>query len=165
MKRKKVASWVLLVLSLGGFYLFVIRGIQFYLVPSDSMEPTLMSLDYIAGFRIDPVDLKRFDIVIIESGPFDDFYVKRIIGLPGESIAIRKGTVHINGRTLDEPFAKDLGKEDFGPVKIPKGHFFLMGDNRNNSLDSRRYGPVLFDMLKGKVSFIYSPVSRMGFVN
>ena len=162
MKKETISLWLTLAFAAGIIFFFQIKGIEFYLVPSNSMEPTLMRSDYIGAFKIEPSELSLGDIVVFTSGLKDDFYVKRVVGLPGDAVAIVLGHVYINGRILDEPYVVHRGSEDFGPIRIPNGHVFLMGDNRTNSLDSRRYGPVSTSVLEAKASFIYSPLSRMG---
>jgi signal peptidase I len=152
-----------LAFALGLIFFFDIKGIQFYLVPSDSMEPVLKRSDYFGGFEIEPSELRRGTIVVFTSiGNDDDFNVKRVIGLPGETLAILNGFVYINGRTLDEPYVKHRGAENIPPIKIPKNRIFVMGDNRTNSVDSRRYGPISTSPVEARVSFIYNPVSRIG---
>jgi len=126
------------------------------------MAPTLKKSDYIGGFTIAPSDLQRDDIVVFIRGSESDYYIKRVIGLPGESIGLFFGKVYIDGRKFDEPYVVNLGSENFGPIKIPEGHIFLMGDNRTNSVDSRSFGPVPMDRILTRASFIYNPLSRIG---
>jgi signal peptidase I len=145
-------------------YLFCAKDIQFYLVPSESMAPTLMRSDYIGGFGVEREDLRRGDIIVYVKDSKDDFYVKRVVGLPGETLAIFNGMVYIDGRMLDEPYVVHRANENMKPVKIPKDRVFMIGDNRLNSEDSRVLGPVWVGMIEARVSFIYSPVSRAGLV-
>ena len=162
--RGSLSLWLSLAFAASILFFFEVKGIQFYLVPSDSMKPTLMQSDYIGGFEIKPPELQRGDIVVFTSGHEGDFYVKRVVGLPGDTIRVSKGFVYINGRKLDEPYVKHRGKENLKPLEIPKNRIFIMGDNRTNSEDSRRFGPISARQVEAKVSFIYSPVARMGAV-
>ncbi len=162
MKKNSLSLWLVLLFLIGAIFLFNVKGIKFYLVPSDSMDPTLKRSDYIAGFRIKPSELQRGDIVVFNRGKKGDYYVKRVVGLPGEMVIIFNGFVYINGNKLDEPYVQNRGDENFGPVTIAKGRVFLMGDNRTDSFDSRWFGPVPESQIEAKVSFIYNPISRMG---
>ncbi len=157
-----LSLWLTLAFAVGIVFFFHFKGIQFYLVPSSSMEPTLMQSDYIGGFDVEPGELLRGDIVVFTGGRTDDFYVKRIVGLPGDTLAILRGFVYINDRRLDEPYVKHRGGESIGPLGIPDDHVFIMGDNRTNSVDSRKFGPISTSMVEARISFIYSPISRMG---
>lgn len=157
-----LSLWLALAFAAGLIFFFGFKEIQFYLVPSASMEPTLMQSDYIGGFAVEPGELKRGDIVVFTSGRRDDFYVKRIIGLPGDTLAIFAGFVYINGRWLDEPYVTHRGAEIVAPLEVPDGHMFILGDNRTNSVDSRKFGPVSTSLIEARVSFIYNPIRRMG---
>jgi signal peptidase I len=162
MKRRDAGTWAALAFAVGILYLFGVKEIKFYLVPSESMEPILKKSDYIGGFAIEPSDLARGDIVIFTERDEKDYYVKRVVGLPGEKLQVFFGVVYIDGRKLEEAYVPNHGLDNFGPIKIPEGHVFLMGDNRTNSTDSRKLGPVPVKKIVAKASFIYSPVSRIG---
>ncbi len=94
-------------------------------------------------------------------GPF----VKRVVGLPGDRIAVRAGHVIRNGRRASEPFAAPCGGGpacDLTAITIPAGHYFLMGDNRGNSDDSRYWGPLPRDQIIGRAVATYWPIGRIG---
>ena len=122
-------------------------------IPSESMEKTIMTGDRIFGFRLayglnldffgheiskKIKDPERFDIVIFKY-PDDESvdYLKRIIGLPGETVEIISGKVYINGELLDEPYLSEEPTGDFGPYQVPEDSYFMLGDNRAVSKDSR----------------------------
>lgn len=138
---------------------------QFFVIPSGSMEPTLTEGDMIAANKIiyrfsEP---KRGDIIVFKYplNPDRDF-VKRLIGLPGEKVQIKNSTLYINGKKVAEPYLpKGLKFQDYGPVTIPKDKYFMMGDNRNNSLDSRAWGEMPRENIIGKAAIIYWPVNRI----
>ena len=92
-------------------------------------------------------------------------FVKRVVGMPGDRIAVQDGHVIRNGRRAGEPFAARCGggpECDLAPITIPSGHPFLMGDNRGNSGDSRYWGPVPRDQIIGRAVLTYWPVGRIG---
>ena len=139
-------------------------------IPSGSMENTIMEGDRIFGNRLAYLnsDPERFDIVIFKY-PDDETktYIKRVIGLPGETVEIRDGKVYINGSSepLDDSFCPETpdGKGD-GVYQVPEDCYFMMGDNRNNSDDSRddRIGCIDEDYVLGKVFFSIFPFDTFG---
>ena len=141
-------------------------------IPSGSMEQTVMKGDRVFGNRLAYInsDPERYDIVIFRY-PDDEkkLFIKRVIGLPGETLEIREGKVYINGSSepLDDSFCpEDPLPIDMGPFEIPEGHYFMMGDNRNNSNDSRYWENkyVAKEKILGKAVFRYWPLTRMGIV-
>jgi signal peptidase I len=112
----------------------------------------------------------RGDIVVFDP-PVDSSkpYIKRVIGLPGETVEIRDGSVFIDGVRLEEDYVEDgitdCGQRECDAVTIPEGHIFVMGDNRRNSSDSRFFGPVEIDAVQGKAWVVYWPVSEVGRVD
>ena len=93
----------------------------------------------------------------------DEDFIKRIIGLPGETIQGRDGSVWIDGRKLDEPYLNGVTTENFEPIKVPEGQYFVMGDNRPNSNDSRfSLGTIPRDKIVGEAFVIIWPPGRWG---
>lgn len=187
-QRKEVFSWIRMfvivlavVLVLTNFIIINAR------VPSGSMENTIMTKDRLIGFRFaywfsEP---ERGDIILFEY-PVDEsqIYIKRVIGLPGETVEIRDGNVYIDGNTtpLEEDYLKEewVWNNDGYVFEVPEGCYFVMGDNRNNSEDGRRwaelalqegvaateeeaarYSYVKLDEIKGKAIFTYYSSFRM----
>jgi signal peptidase I len=139
--------------------------IQTSLVPTGSMIPTLNIRDrlFVNKFIYRFSDPKRGDIVVFLS-PHDDGkdYVKRCIGVPGDSIQLIKGKVFINNKQLI--LAGITVQEDYSftdPVNVPEGHYFMLGDNRGNSQDSRYWGFVPKEDVLGEALFTFWPISRM----
>lgn len=151
-------------------------------IPSESMENTIMTGDRIFGCRLSyglNIDFfghkinkkfrepQRFDIIIFKY-PDDEsqLYIKRIIGLPGEKVQIINGKVYINDSEtpLDDSFTAEMPRGNFGPYEVPEDSYFVMGDNRNNSKDSRYWKTshfVTFDEIVGKAVIRYYPSIKL----
>ena len=148
--------------------------VQAFKIPSGSMEPTLLIGDHIIvnkflyGIKapfinktIIPIsEPKRGDIIVfIYPVEKEKDFIKRVIGLPGEQIEIKSKKIFINGELFDDPFgvySKSLKRnENFGPIIVPANNLFVMGDNRDHSYDSRYWGFVPFESLKGKAVIVY----------
>jgi len=110
---------------------------------------------------------QRFDIVVIRvPSQGDALLIKRVIGLPGETVEFREGQVYIDGELLDEPYVRQttrMGRT--GKVVVPPLHVFVMGDNRNHSNDSRSFGPVPIDNIVGRAWLSYWPPEDAGLVH
>jgi signal peptidase I len=135
-------------------------------IPSGSMENTIMTGDLLIGTRYDRTDISRYDIVVfIPPDKPDEFYIKRVIGLPGETILVENGKVYADGVLLDDSFiAEDMEIKASQTFEVPDGCYFMMGDNRNHSLDSRlwhtKYVPAENIVAKAKLR-IY-PLNTFG---
>ena len=147
--------------------------VQAFKIPSGSMKPTLLVGDHILvnkfiyGIKIPFTDKtlislgepKREDVVVFKY-PLDPKkdYIKRVIGLPGEKVQLVNKVLFINGRDIDDPHASYSlygNLRNYGPVTVPADHLFVMGDNRDESSDSRVWGFVPYAYLKGKAFLIY----------
>ena len=164
--------------------------VQAFKIPTSSMEPNLLVGDHLLvnKFVFGPVladgerallpmtDIARGNVIVFKypEDPERDF-IKRVIGLPGEQIEVRRKRVYVNGKLLNEPYAHYLEapppvpdevqpgdrqpsgdpRESYGPVTVPPKHYFVMGDNRDNSQDSRYWGFLPRDYVKGRALVIY----------
>ena len=127
-----------------------------------SMQPNLyvgyrMMTEKVSYYFHEPV---RGDIVIAKHPGGQPNLIKRVIGLPGETIESREGHTFINGEGIDEPWVTNFGGRDYPPTRIPEGHVFIIGDNRPVSHDSRAIGPVPIENITGRVVFIYWPLAE-----
>jgi signal peptidase I len=142
----------------------VMRSFAFasYYVPSPSMEGTLYPGDKFIAQKFTTKVLKetpkRGEIVIFRHPENqNETWVKRVIGLPGDLVEIRSGKVWLNHEQLNESYVADDMLNDFGPVSVPEGNFFVLGDNRNNSLDSRYWGYLPREDIEGSPILIFWP--------
>lgn len=155
---KMIIFVVAVVLVVNNFLLINAR------VPSESMENTIMTGDRFFGNRLAYLfdDPERFDIVVFKY-PDDEsqLFVKRVIGLPGETVEIKDGKVYINGSQtpLDDSFTPETPTGDYGPYVVPESSYFMLGDNRNHSGDSRFWKQPYVEKEKivGKAIFRYFP--------
>jgi signal peptidase I len=145
-------------------------------IPSGSMEDTLLVGDYIMVNRflyaptsfgwenalLPTKSVQRGDIVVFKqpNEPEVD-YIKRVIGLPGDTIEVRGGVVYVNGEALSEAYIKEKPNRMYGPVTVPEGKYFMMGDNRNNSVDSRVWGAVQRNYFEGRALLVFWPPNRI----
>jgi signal peptidase I len=126
------------------------------------MMPNIIEGDRILAIKLNKPP-KRGAVVIFKANE-SEFWIKRVIGLAGETININDGKVQINGRDLRD-FANDPAyKASFGPVQIPLAHYFLIGDNRSIIHDSRMIGPVPLEDIHYKALLIYRPIHRIKFL-
>lgn len=188
-ERQSFSRWIVELLGVVGVAILIavlLRTfvVATYSIPSTSMVPTLQVGDRILvnklSYHLHDVD--RGNIVVFSTPPNEDCggtpvsdLVKRVIGLPGESISLSGGSVYINGRLLPEPFLPAGARTDTypgpsnatyslqHPYRIPQGDVYVMGDNRSRSCDSRFWGPIPESTIVGKVDMRIWPLSRLGF--
>jgi signal peptidase I len=143
--------------------LFILE--PFY-IPSGSMEPNLQENDRIIVSKLNYhfQEPERGDIVVFKypRDPKRNF-VKRLIASGGEKVTLKDSRLYINGEAVPENYLpRGLRFSDFGPVEVPEGHYLMLGDNRNNSDDSRVWGFLSRELIIGKAVVIYWPPGRMG---
>lgn len=166
---KVIVDWILTIVIT-----FVLSlGIRTYIaeaawIPSGSMIPTLKIGDHIfvnkIAYHIHTVE--RGDIVVFTppktANLNEGMLIKRVIGLPKETILIKSGIVYINDVPLSEPYEAEKPKDDFGPYTVPDNTVFVMGDNRNSSYDSRFWGALPINNITGKAQIRYYPLNEIG---
>ncbi len=141
--KRELVEWVktIAICALAAFFIntFILLNAN---VPSSSMENTIMEKDRLFANRLAYVfdEPERFDIIVFKF-PDDEktLFVKRIIGIEGDTVEIVDGIVFINGEPIKDTYKKEKAYGSYGPVTVPEGHYFTLGDNRNNSADSREW--------------------------
>ncbi len=139
-------------------------------IPSGSMLPTLQINDRLIVDKLSYKfqDPQRGDIVVfsptdtLERQNFHDAFIKRVIGLPGETVEVKGGRVYINDRPLRENYIDEEPFYQYGPVTVPAGQYLVLGDNRNNSYDSHYWGFVPRDHIIGRAVVRFWPPTRLG---
>ena len=162
--KKELIIYGSIILAIILLRTFIITPVR---VNGSSMDYTLedgeiMLLNKI-GYKF--TDINRFDIVVVDT--VDSKIIKRVIGLPGETLKYENNTLYINGKEVDEPYLKekteDFNLTDLGYEKLPQDCYFVMGDNRNNSSDSRIIGCVKKENIEGSASLVIYPFDEIGF--
>jgi signal peptidase I len=156
-----------LLIALGLALIIIVFLYQPVKVEGTSMAPLLTDQERIFinkfVYRFEPI--ARGDVVVFWY-PLDPSksFIKRVIGLPGELVEIRGGIVWVNGQALAEDYvpAQFVDRHSFGPTRVPAGHYFLLGDHRSSSNDSRVFGAVPSKLIYGKAVFVYWPMERFG---
>ncbi len=166
--RNEIRVWTRdLLIAIGLALVIIVFLYQPVKVEGTSMAPLLSDQERIFinkfVYRFEPI--QRGDVVVFWY-PLDHSksFIKRVVGLPGEAVEIRQGAVYVNGKIVPEPYVppqyEDLS--DFGPVRVPKDNYFVMGDHRISSNDSRVFGPVASRFIYGRAVFAYWPVDHFG---
>ena len=153
---KELIPYVVIVLVVVLVRTFLVTPIR---VVGPSMNPTLTSGDIMILNKVAKID--RFDIVVIKSDKSPETLIKRVIGLPGETIEISEGVIYINDKKLDENYGQ--GEiTDYVYVRIPEGEYFVLGDNRPISADSRLFGTFSKKDIKGTTRLTIFPFKHFG---
>jgi signal peptidase I len=161
----ELKSWILIIIIALLLSLLVrVYVVQPYRVEMTSMYNTLTPNDLVL---VDKISYRlhapqRGDVVVfVPPNSLTDKYIKRIIGLPGETIAVQDNKVYIDGKPLNEPYLHSPMLSNMPDTKIPDGYYFVMGDNRSVSLDSRSFGPITMSSIVGKAIFVYWPFNHI----
>lgn len=158
---KSIIEWVvLLAFAIGAAFLLRAYVVSFYLVQGTSMEPTFYTGQRLLvnkiGYTIG--DIERFDTVVCHYPNSDNYYVKRVIGLPGDVVSIDAGQVYVNGQALDEEYVVNKDQTGMQEMTVAEGMYLVFGDNRVDSLDSRSIGAIEEDAIVGRVIAVTWPI-------
>jgi signal peptidase I len=166
--RHEIRVWTRdLLIAIGLALVIIVFLYQPVKVEGTSMAPLLSDQERIFinkfVYRFEPID--RGDVVVFWY-PLDrsKSFIKRVIALPGETVEIRRGIVYVNDQIVPEPYVPPRYADvtDYGPMKVPRGSYFVMGDHRISSNDSRVFGPVASQYIYGRAVFAYWPVDHFG---
>ncbi len=139
-------------------------------IPSSSMEPTLEINDRLIIEKVSYhfTSPQRGDVVVfsptdkLKEQNFKDAFIKRVIGLPGETVEVKAGKVYVNGETIKEKYIEEAPDYNYGPKTVPEDQYLVLGDNRNNSYDSHYWGFVPRKNLIGRAIVRFWPFDRLG---
>lgn len=172
--RRWIVEWIVIILIAVGVAFGVRTYVaQTYFVPSTSMWPTLKAGDRIVVNKLSGT-IHAGDIIVFKRPPAEQCggapvpdLVKRVVGLPGQTVSARGGQVYVTGKLLDQSWLPKHDPHTYtmmsGSFHVPKGDYYVMGDNRVDSCDSRMWGPVKGSYVVGKVFLILWPPSRFRF--
>ena len=156
---REVVETVLLTVVI---FLLVNAATGRFRIEGASMEPNLHDSEYVLidkiSYRLRPPE--RGDVIVFERQGNERDYIKRVIGLPGDTVQIAGGQVLVNGRALDEPYLNTTMLNDMPARTIDPDHYFVLGDNRNNSSDSRSFGSIAAKDIIGRAWLVYWPPSE-----
>ncbi|MCL6572902.1 MAG: signal peptidase I [Bacillus sp. (in: Bacteria)] len=173
-KKNETYEWIKAII--GALVLAVIIRSFFFtpiVVDGASMNPTLQNRDRMIVTKIG--EPNRFDIVVFHAPDGKD-YIKRVIGIPGDKIEYKNDVLYVNGKAYDEPYLKSykdkiiqgtltdsftLKETVVGSETVPKGHLFVLGDNRRHSTDSRHIGAIPLEKLIGTTKIVYYPINEI----
>ncbi|MCC6696133.1 MAG: signal peptidase I [Candidatus Hydrogenedentes bacterium] len=152
----------ILLLAAPFYYFMFFRGMSFYEVPTGSMIPTLQPHDRVVAMTAEMY--YRGDVLVVED-PNDPaaFLVKRMVGLPGDIIEVKRGILFVNDTPIEEPYLREKMQYNLGPIEVAEDEVFLLGDNRNESDDSHVWGHgIPARKVTGRAFYIYHPADRRG---
>ncbi|AZB42111.1 signal peptidase I [Bacillus sp. FJAT-42376] len=171
-KKKEIWSWLSSILAA---VIVAMICQQFIFTPvmvkGKSMMPTFESDNQIIVSKISRIE--RFDMIVFHSPISKDNYIKRVIGLPGDTVQIKNDVLTINGKIYKEPYLEQnksilVPRENLTEnltIRVPAGSYYVMGDNRRDSMDSRVFGCISKKSVIGEAKFRFSPIERMGTLN
>lgn len=155
---KEIIPYIVIVVVVVLIRTFIITPVR---VDGDSMKNTLKNGDILLLYKLGSIN--RLDIIVLDEEKDNEKIIKRVIGLPGETVAIKKGKIYINDKVTDDEYA--YGEtSDYDKVTLEDDEYFILGDNRLISKDSRYFGPIKESEIKGKIVFRLFPFTKIGTV-
>ena len=155
---KEIIPYIVIVLVVVLIRTFIITPVR---VDGDSMKNTLKNGDILLLYKLGSIN--RLDIIVLDEEKDNEKIIKRVIGLPGETVVIKKGKIYINDKVIDDEYA--YGEtSDYDKVTLEDDEYFILGDNRLISKDSRYFGPIKKSEIKGKIVFRLFPFTKIGTV-
>lgn len=155
---KEIIPYIVIVVVVVLIRTFIITPVR---VDGDSMKNTLKNGDILLLYKLGSIN--RLDIIVLDEEKDNEKIIKRVIGLPGETVAIKKGKIYINDKVIDDEYA--YGEtSDYDKVTLEDDEYFILGDNRLISKDSRYFGPIKKSEIKGKIVFRVFPFTKIGTV-
>ncbi len=151
---KEIYPYIIIIIVVILFRTFIATPIK---VDGQSMHPTLNGNELLILNKLGKIE--RFKIVIVDEDTDD--LIKRVIGLPNETIEIKNSNIYINGKKIEDKYG-DGRTSDYEKITLKKDEYFVMGDNRENSRDSRMIGPIKKSKIKGTTNFIIFPFNKIG---
>ena len=155
---KEVIPYIVIVVVVVLIRTFIITPVR---VDGDSMKNTLKNGDILLLYKLSSID--RFDIIVLDEEKDNEKIIKRVIGLPGETVAIKNGKIYINDKVIDDEYAYGQ-TSDYNKVTLKDDEYFILGDNRLISKDSRYFWPIKDNEIKGKIVFRLFPFTKIGTV-
>lgn len=155
---KEIIPYIVIVVVVVLIRTFIITPVR---VDGDSMKNTLKNGDILLLYKLGSIN--RLDIIVLDEEKDNEKIIKRVIGLPGETVAIKKGKIYVNDKVIDDEYA--YGEtSDYDKVTLEDDEYFILGDNRLISKDSRYFGPIKKSEIKGKIVFRLFPFTKIGTV-
>lgn len=155
---KELIPYIIIIVAVVLIRTFIITPVK---VDGDSMKETLNDNDILLLYKLGSI--KRFDIVVLDEAYDNEKIIKRVIGMPGETVSIKNDKIYINGKIIDNSFAYGT-TSDVDKIELGEDEYFILGDNRLISKDSRYFGPVTKGEIIGKVVFRLFPFNKIGTV-
>lgn len=155
---KELIPYIVIIIVVVLIRTFIITPVK---VDGDSMKETLNDNDILLLYKLGSI--KRFDIVVLDEAYDNEKIIKRVIGMPGETVSIKNDKIYINGKVIDNSFAYGT-TSDVDKIELGEDEYFILGDNRLISKDSRYFGPVTKSEIIGKVVFRLFPFNKIGTV-